>query len=252
MKDRLFTQDLYKQFEFDEGVASVFDDMASRSIPYYNLSMKLSVDFALNALLLGLKKRREETTVYDLGCSTGSFLIELAGRLENFVDCNRIYIRLVGVDSSPAMIERAKLKTKTYGKKIEFICEDFLQTCFYDTGVVTANYTLQFIRPLQRDIIVQKIFNGLEEGGIFIMSEKTTSSDKVLDKQMIDRYHLYKKDQGYTQSEIASKREALENVLVPYSLEENCTMLKNAGFESIEVLFKWVNFATIIARKTTQ
>lgn len=249
MKDRLFTQDLHKQFEFDEGVASVFDDMASRSIPYYNLSMRLSVDFAFNALLLELKTRREKMAVYDLGCSTGSFLIELAGRLEDFVDRNKIHIRLVGVDSSFAMIERAKLKTKTYGKKIEFICEDFLQICFCNSNVVIANYTLQFVRPLQRDAIVRKIFDGLEENGIFIMSEKMTSSDKVLDKQMIDRYHLYKKDQGYTQSEIASKREALENVLVPYSLEENFTMLKNAGFEIIEVLFKWVNFATIIARK---
>lgn len=250
MRDSLFVQDLHKQFEFDEGVASVFDDMASRSIPYYNLSMKLGVDFALNALNLWFKEGQvSKGIVYDLGCSTGNFLIELAGRLESFVDLNGACTRLIGIDNSLAMIEKAKLKTKTYGKIIEFVCEDFLQTHLCEVDVVVANYTLQFVRPLRRDVAIQKIFDGLKKGGIFIMSEKMTSPDKALDKQMIERYYLYKKDQGYAQSEIVSKREALENVLVPYSLEENFIMLKKAGFETIEVLFKWVNFATIIAKK---
>ncbi|PAF42615.1 carboxy-S-adenosyl-L-methionine synthase CmoA [Helicobacter sp. 11S03491-1] len=236
MKDKIFTKIYSKQFEFDEGVASVFDDMALRSIPYYCESLKLSVDFALNAL-------GEQGIVYDLGCSTGSFLIELAQKIKG------MQIDLIGVDSSKAMIERAKLKAKTYGKEIEFICKDFLDIDIHNACVVVTNYTMQFVRPMQRHILAHKIFEGLCEGGILIMSEKMTSQDKVLDRQMIDRYYLYKKEQGYTQNEINTKREALENVLIPYTLEENFKMLKEVGFQSVEVLFKWVNFATLIARK---
>jgi tRNA (cmo5U34)-methyltransferase len=45
------------------------------------------------------------------------------------------------------------------------------------------------------------------------------------------------------------KREALENVLVPYSEEENILMAKNAGFSHCEVLLRWANFCTFIAIK---
>lgn len=237
MKDELFSTPFAKQFEFDEEVASVFDDMAARSIPYYTESLRLCADFVLQALC-------PNTWVYDLGCSTGNFLLELASKLDN----NKV--NLVGVDNSSAMIERAGLKASAYGKRIDFICQDFLNFDIHNACAVVANYTMQFVRPMQRSLLAERIFQGLNSGGIFIMSEKMTTQDKVLDKQMIERYYLYKKEQGYTQNEIVSKREALENVLVPYSLQENIQMLQNSGFESVEVLFKWVNFGTLIARKT--
>ncbi|MCI5632368.1 MAG: tRNA (cmo5U34)-methyltransferase, partial [Helicobacter sp.] len=53
--------------------------------------------------------------------------------------------------------------------------------------------------------------------------------------------------QGYSDFEIAKKREALENVLVPYSEAENRAMLLNAGFSCVETLFAWVNFRSFVA-----
>jgi tRNA (cmo5U34)-methyltransferase len=85
--------------------------------------------------------------------------------------------------------------------------------------------------------------------GIFIFSEKVISSNKILDKQYIDEYYEFKKTQGYSEFEIAQKREALENVLVPYTEEENKKMILDVGFDHCETLFKWVNFATFIAIK---
>lgn len=240
MKDEIFINPPLKQFEFDEGVASVFDDMINRSIPYYEQSLKLGVDFVINSL----KRAGNSGVVYDLGCSTGNFLLELSSRLEG----NEY--SLIGIDNSSAMIDRARLKAKTYGKKIDFICGDFIDISINNATAIVTNYTMQFIRPMNRSSLINKIFEAIGEDGIFIMSEKMTSPDKVLDKEMIQRYYLYKKEQGYSQNEITTKREALENVLVPYSLEENIQMLKNAGFKNVEVLFKWVNFATLIARKS--
>jgi tRNA (cmo5U34)-methyltransferase len=49
--------------------------------------------------------------------------------------------------------------------------------------------------------------------------------------------------------EISQKREALENVLIPYKLSENILMLKEAGFGHCEVFFKWYNFSGLIAEK---
>ena len=188
MKDNLFSFEPSKQFEFDKSVANVFDDMIARSVPYYSDILKLCIDFALQAI-------HEDSLVYDLGCSTGNFLLELVFKLGDKKT------QLIGIDNSQAMIERAKLKADTYGKNIDFLCADFLNIDILNASVIVAIYTLQFIRPIQREELVKKIFRGLNTGGILILSEKMTTQDKVLDKLMIDRYYLYKKEQGYTQSE---------------------------------------------------
>jgi tRNA (cmo5U34)-methyltransferase len=69
-------------------------------------------------------------------------------------------------------------------------------------------------------------------------------------KVMIDLYYDFKRMQGYSDFEISQKREALENVLVPYSEPENIAMLKDAGFKSIDSIFKYGNFVTFLAKKS--
>lgn len=249
MKDKIFTQDIKKQFEFDERVASVFDDMLERSIPHYKEVLDLIVDFCM----LNLNEKTQNTLdkqsplIYDLGSSTGSTLLALYHAMckENA----KFQPRFVGIDNSQAMIEKANLKAQAYGAKIEFKYADLLEYDFSPSRIILANYILQFIRPMQRQNLLQKIYDSLETGGILIVSEKMTSHHKILDRQMIERYLRYKMEQGYTQYEISKKREALENVLIPFSLEENMTMLKDVGFSGTEVLFKWVNFGSIIAIK---
>jgi tRNA (cmo5U34)-methyltransferase len=235
MVDKIFEKSIKKQFEFDEDVASVFDDMLNRSIPFYKQMQELTIDFALNYL-------KEADTVYDLGCSTASTLIEL-GKQSN-VDLN-----LVGIDNSSAMLSRASKKCKAFGIDIKLKNEDLLDTSYDNAKLVISNYTLQFIRPLQREKLIKKIYDSLEDDGIFIFSEKVISSNKVLNKQCIDTYYDFKKKQGYSEFEISQKREALENVLIPYTDDENKKMILDAGFSHCEVLFKWVNFATFIAIK---
>lgn len=234
MKDTLFQTNIKKQFEFDESVASVFDDMLERSIPFYKEQIDLIAHFASLHL-------KEGGLVYDLGSSTGNALFALHSLSPQS--------QLVGIDSSSAMCERALLKAQAYGSNARFICEDFLTFSFDPCDVVIASWTMQFVRPLMREKMIKKIFESLKSGGVFLMSEKVLGSDKELTHSMIEYYHRYKITQGYTQFEINQKREALENVLIPYTLDENIDMLKNAGFSCVEVLFKWVNFALLIAKK---
>lgn len=237
MKDSLFSQKINKQFEFDESVASVFDDMLNRSIPFYDEQIKLIAHFA--SLLL-----KEGGRVYDLGSSTGNVLFALSS-LSPKAEC-------IGIDNSIAMIKKSQLKAQAYGDnagRIRFEQADFLSYDFLPSKVVIANYTMQFVRPMQREKVINRIFDSLQEDGIFLMGEKMISSEKFLDRAMIEHYLAYKSSQGYSQMEIIQKREALENVLIPYTQEENFLMLRNVGFKQIEILFKWVNFALIIAKK---
>ncbi len=234
MKDSIFEKPIYKQFEFDDNVASVFDDMLSRSVPHYKLALDLSVRFALDYSINTLK-------IYDLGCSTGTVLLELYKKNKD--------LKLIGIDSSEAMLRLAQNKSNAFGANLHLICGDILGEHFEPCDVVISNYTLQFIRPIARDELVKKIYDSLEVGGVFIFSEKVITEDKKLHKLFIEEYYDYKRQQGYSDFEISQKREALENVLVPYSEDENRQMVLKAGFSKVETIFKWVNFATFIAIK---
>jgi tRNA (cmo5U34)-methyltransferase len=234
-KDKIFQKPIIKQFEFDKEVVSVFDDMLNRSVPFYDEMLNLSVSFAL-------KYCHENSVVYDLGCSTGNTLISIGQKSTK-------ELQLIGIDSSKAMLKRANEKSKAYGLDINFINDDIFSIELKSSSVIIANYTLQFIRPLKREKLIQKIYNSLEDKAVFIFSEKVITEDKSLDKLIIDEYYKFKTKMGYSKFEIAQKREALENILIPYSYEENKKMIKDVGFRSFECLFKWANFATFIAIK---
>ena len=236
MKDNVFTQPIDKQFEFDEAVASVFDDMLSRSVPFYDEVRQLIID-------LILANEAEGKRVVDLGSSTAKFLLELHARM-------RTDMTLVGIDNSEAMIERARQKAQAFGAAIALELGDILTYDYRGIDVAVANYTLQFIRPMQRTQLVARIAEGLEAGGMFVFSEKVVFDDKQLDKQMIDIYYDYKRAQGYSDYEISQKREALENVLIPFTISENIQMCFDAGFTDVSTVFQWANFVTFVARKS--
>ncbi len=235
MNDKVFTKPIKKQFEFDEEVAAVFDDMLERSVPFYKESQKITEFFAL-------KNLKEDSILYDLGCSTASLLLNIHRSLD-------VNARLIGLDNSEAMLTQAKRKCEAYGAKIDVLNADILEYDYQEADVFISNYTLQFIRPLVREELVKKIATSLKKEGVFIFSEKVISHQSKLNKDLIECYYDFKKEQGYSEYEIMQKREALENVLVPYSEEENIKMALNCGFSHCEVVFRWANFCTFIAIK---
>ena len=234
-KDRIFTQDFGAKFSFNKEVASVFDDMLPRSVPYYNDNISLIAN-----LLEGKK------AICDLGCSTGNLLLYLAQKFPQTA--------LFGVDNSAPMLDIARAKASAYGAKVHFIKADILDFDFKvpqgtQFDAIVSNYTMQFIRPQKRESLCKKICDSLQKNGAFVMSEKLVCENAWLDKKLIDIYHAFKAQNGYSKTEISKKREALENILIPFSENENVAMLKGAGFGAVEVVFRFGNFATFIALK---
>ncbi|GAA7667188.1 carboxy-S-adenosyl-L-methionine synthase CmoA [Helicobacter pylori] len=239
MKDTLFNKSLNKRFCFDEKVAHVFDDMLERSIPYYYEMLDLGAYFIAQNLKEIINAK---PLIYDLGCSTGNFFIALNQQIQQDIE-------LVGIDNSMPMLKKAQEKLKDF-KNARFECMDFLEVEFKEASAFSLLFVLQFVRPMQREVLLKKVYNSLALNGVLLVGEKIMSEDRILDKQMIELYYLYKQNQGYSHNEIAFKREALENVLVPYSLKENVALLESVGFKHVEALFKWVNFTLLVARKT--
>jgi len=108
---------------------------------------------------------------------------------------------------------------------------------------------LQFVRPLHRDGLLASVARGLNDQGCVILVERVLGESSTYNRLFIEHYYELKRANGYSDLEIAQKREALENVLIPYRLEENRELLKRCGFRNIDVFFKWYCFCGIIAMK---
>jgi tRNA (cmo5U34)-methyltransferase len=238
-EDKLYaTGRVDEDFSFNDRVAEVFDDMIERSIPFYRTVMDCMAQLLANRL-------PEGATLYDLGSSTGTTLLELSRRMA------AKNIHYIGIDNAPAMVAKARQKSAQYGKGdlLQFRLDDITRCPLPEASAIICNYTMQFLRPMNRQVFIKRLYQELSADGILILSEKTISTASRLNRDFIEQYHAYKRQQGYSEMEISTKREALENVLVPFSVDENIALLRSAGFEEVEIFFKWFNFSSIIALK---
>ncbi|MFW7380818.1 MAG: carboxy-S-adenosyl-L-methionine synthase CmoA [Oligoflexus sp.] len=236
--DRLFESQRYpRPFSFNEEVAGVFDDMVRRSIPLY---------FDVHHYLGNWCRRFHQsgTTVIDIGCSTGTTIDYLS-------QCLSQRASFLGIDSSAAMILKArqKLQNLPAQHEVQLICQDIQQLSLPPASIVIMNYTLQFLPVSQRPALLKRIFDCLLPGGLFFISEKVRASHPLIQETTTHIYEKFKLDQGYSQTEIARKKEALENVLIPYTEIEHRQILADAGFQAVETVMKWNNFSSFVAIK---
>lgn len=225
-------------FQFDRQVAGVFDDMIRRSVPFYDEIIRRQLQLIACFYQAGSR-------IYDLGCSTGNLCIGLCRMLQGKAES------IVAVDNSEAMLEmvRQRLGSEPESCGIQLLCEDIRRTRIERASVVALNFTLQFVPIADRDTLILNIFNGLKPGGILLLCEKVIHGDPALAKLQTEFYYSIKRENGYSELEISQKREALEKVLVPETVETHGARLTQAGFASFDMWLKWFNFAAFIAVK---
>lgn len=238
-------------FRFDQQVVDVFPDMLNRSIPGYESIIAQSG-------LLAQRFATPESNCYDLGCSLGATLLAMRHNIEHSS------VTLVGIDNSEPMISRCrelidlddKIRADPAGESagptpppVTLQCEDVSKSPISNASVVALNFTLQFIDQSARGALLKNIYDGMLPGGTLILSEKIAFDDPVLHELYIDRYHAFKKANGYSDLEISQKRTALENILVPDTLEQHQQRLRQSGFSRCSVWFQCFNFVSLIALK---
>jgi len=236
-KDRLYAKvrEQVGDFVFDAGVASVFPDMIQRSVPGYAAIINM----------IGLLTRMHAvagTRLYDLGCSLGASSLSMAQGLSQ-PDCN-----IIAVDNAQAMLERAAEHTRTSPHPIEFRLGDIRDVPLANASVVVLNFTLQFLPREERGHMLRRIREALVPGGILILSEKIAGDTPEADAVLVEMHHAFKRAQGYSDLEISQKRSALENVLLPETLETHRQRLQEAGFERNDLWFQCFNFVSMVAR----
>lgn len=235
--DRLFQDHHFpKPFEFNQAVANVFDDMIIRSIPLYK--------DVLHALTYWTTQFYQPgTTIYDIGCSTGSAIALMAANLAQPA-------HIVGIDTSESMLKRARTKLESFRHhQIELINTNAVEFSYSNASIVVLNYTLTFIPVKHRVQLLKRVYQGLHPGGLLFISDKIRSQHPVFQDIITFSYEAFKEKQGYTRTEIERKKEALENVLTCLDYQQEIDLLTQAGFTDFETILKWNNFVTIVAVK---
>ncbi|MCU7916622.1 MAG: carboxy-S-adenosyl-L-methionine synthase CmoA [Candidatus Thiodiazotropha sp. (ex Gloverina cf. vestifex)] len=239
-KDRLYTRhrEVVADFVFDERVAEVFPDMIQRSVPGYTTTINMIGTLAARCVT-------QDSHCYDLGCSLGAAALAInRGRGETVC-------RIIAVDNSPAMVQRAKRYLFQTGEPsaIEFVCADIKNIGITSASMVVLNFTLQFIPVEKRSQLLTSIYEGMQPGGALILSEKIALPTETAQQLFTDMHHSFKKTQGYSELEISQKCTALKKVLLPETLSTHQTRLRDVGFKTVEVWFQCFNFVSLLAVK---
>jgi tRNA (cmo5U34)-methyltransferase len=216
-------------------VSEQFDEHVSRSVPLYQEGHRLIERMADFFLPNG-------STCYDLGCSTGQLLKALAERN------NEKDVRFVGVDVEEGMARKAAENCQAY-PSVEIVRGDLLDIALEKADVVIAYYTMQFVRPRNRQLVFDRIYEALNWGGAFFCFEKVRGQDARFQDILTGVYTEYKLEQGYTPEEIVGKTESLKGVLEPFSTEGNLGLFERSGFVDVMTVFKYACFEGFLAIK---
>jgi tRNA (cmo5U34)-methyltransferase len=240
LKDRLYGEahEVIADFVFDERVADVFPDMIQRSVPGYGTIVNMIGTLAAQRV-------QRDSLCYDLGCSLGAAALAISRGAQGKA------CRIIAVDNSPAMLQRAKeyLMQAESASNIQLVCADLLDIRIHSASMVVLNFTLQFVPLARRRSLLQSIQQALLPGGILVLSEKIALASAEAQQLFTEMHHGFKRTQGYSELEISQKRTALEKVLLPETLAIHKRRLHEVGFATVEVWFQCFNFVSLLAIK---
>ncbi len=235
-KDILFTQKDAAPFAFDADVSRVFEDMIRRSVPGYGLTLQMI------SVIAGFYTQ-ENSKLYDLGCSLGASTLALAHGVKVGG------AQIIGVDNSQAMLDKCADNVISSPVPVKLQHDDIQNIAIEDASVVVLNFTLQFIAKEERQALLTRIYQGMRQGGVLILSEKVCFEDDFEQQQHIALHEAFKKAQGYSELEVSRKRQSLENVLIPEPISAHHARLKDAGFDEVQTWFQCFNFVSMLAYK---
>jgi tRNA (cmo5U34)-methyltransferase len=239
-RDDLFASPLgnVPRFAFDQAVVDVFPDMIQRSVPGYQTIINLCGELAARFV-------QADSNCYDLGCSLGASSLAIRQQIQ------QPGVSIIAVDNSAAMLARCQtlLQSDQAATAVELVEADICDIEINNASLVVMNFTLQFIAIEKRQALLEKIYAGLNPGGCLVISEKLLFEPESLNQLLSELHHQFKSAQGYSDLEISQKRDSLENILIPETLETHINRIKACGFNSASPWFQCFNFASLVAVK---
>ncbi len=218
-------------WRFDKEMVDNFDDHVKKSVPLYE-------EFHKDIINMSVYFSQKNTKIIDIGTSTGVLLNDLYN-----INKHR-NIECIGIDIEKDMIEECNNRYNN----LKFEVCDALDFNYTNSSVITSVLTLQFINKKERKEIIKKIYNEMNEDGSLFIVEKVKNNIPDVHDIYNDIYYDFKRD-NLTDEDVLDKNVSLRGVMKPLTLQDNIQILKNAGFNKIDIFMKYNNFVGLLAIK---
>jgi len=223
-------------WKFNDNVSNQFDKHVRQSIPYYdgiqNYVCSLSEWFI-----------KENSIVYDLGCSTG----ETAKNL--FTKYPKKKFSYHGFDISSSMIKIAKQRNKKFLSKAKFLVSDINKIKFKKADLFLSVLTFPFLNSESRIRLYKKIYKSLNYGGSLIFIDKVRGSKSIYEDMFNQIYFDFKLDNKLKHDQILNKAKSIRSSMQIFEIKQIESFLNDAGFKKYEIFFRWYNFVGFIVIK---
>jgi tRNA (cmo5U34)-methyltransferase len=216
--------------------AGDFDSHIGRSIPGYDELIQTSVRLSRRFV-------QRDTTVVDIGCSTGHLL----AAVQESNKPARPDVKYVGLDCVPDFnVHWARMENETLRYEV---CDARSYQGFKNVSLAYSLFTIQFIRPPDKIPLLQRIRDGLLDGGALIIAEKTFADSARLQDALAFPYYDYKLEQGFSEKELLDKERSLRGLMTLWTEAELKHALRHVGFREIEPIWRNFTFIGILALK---
>ena len=225
-----------RTWSFNDKVSKVFDNHVRQSIPLYD-------QFHAQISKIAEFYCKDDSVIYDLGCSTGNFIKEIS-------KIKRKNLNIIGIDDSKKMIQLCKLKTENIKKnKITLKCIDMFKVKFEKSDLIMCCLVLPFFKRQKQEQLINKIYQSLNNNGAAIFLNKSISKYSHFENIFNQIYFDFKLSKGISASDVLKKTQSLRSSHTLNTTEEDLKFLKKTGFKKIDIFFKYLNFTGFLVEK---
>lgn len=218
---------------------AIFDKEANEYDNWYKSKLGGFVDKVETDLAFSLYKPTPEMKILDVGCGTGNFSIKLA----------EMGCKVVGIDKSGEMLNKAKQKSKDKGLNIEFYTMDIYDINFPDESFdgVFSMAAFEFIKEPKK--AYNEMHRVLKKGGPLLIGTINRDSkwgelyiSKEFQENSIFKYADFKSMDDLKSLDIEGVANSGESLFIPpnteekditMDLERKLSTSENGGFISV-------------------
>lgn len=218
-----------KQFDL---IAKQYDSHRECFIPCLN-------DYYVRSVSLLKQYKDKALHIADLGAGTGLLTKEM------FLLYPEAQFTLI--DLSADMLEIAK--TRFAGlDNFEYKTADYTDNLPNDCDIICSALSIHHLENEDKQRTYTNIYKSLSEGGCFITLDQFCASSSIVNDMYNGWWMNYIDHSGITPEQKAAWLER-KKIDIEVSLEDTIRMLRVAGFTSVECIYSFMKFATVIAIK---
>ncbi len=212
-----------------------FDQHIRSSVPFYNDGHQLIC--SLSDFFV-----KPDSVCYEIGSSLGALSAQLVNH-----HAAKPNTQWIGLDCEADMVQKASQIHRA--PNLQFIHEDCCITDYKKSDLIVAYYTVQFIPPARRQVLLNRLFDALNWGGSLILFEKVRGPDARFQDILTTLYTDFKLNNNHSPEEIVNKTRSLKGILEPFSTQGNLDLLARAGFKDVMTVMKYLCFEGFLAIK---